>query len=193
MSLLKYFKPVSGNGLPDPRGPLSELLPARAIEAANKEVEKSKQPKKRGTYNCFSSEQRAKIGKYACENGVVAASKFFSKGLNKKINESTVRGIKIGYLSELSRKRKAEKDLAILYLPTAKRGRPLLLGSDIDKMVQIYLKKLREGGAVSARIAISSAKGILLTCNKTMLEEYGGPVVLGISWAHSLLKRMGFV
>ncbi len=46
---------------------------------------------------------------------------------------------------------------------------------------------------MSARIAISSAKGILLTCNKTMLEEYGGPVVLGISWAHSLLKRMGFV
>ncbi len=76
-------------------------------------------------------------------------------------------------MSELSRKRKAEEDLAILYLPTAKRGRPLLLGSDIDKMVQIYLKKLREGGgAVSARITISSAKGILLTCNKTMLEEY---------------------
>ncbi len=62
---------------------------------------------------------RAKIGKYACENGVVAASKFFSKGLDKKINESTVRGIKKGYLSELSRKRKAE-ELAILYLPTAK-------------------------------------------------------------------------
>ena len=83
---------------------------------------------------------------------------------------STVHGIKEGYLKELTRKRRAEEHLTIEVLPTAKRGRPLLLGSDIDKMVQIYLSKLREGGgAVSARIAISAAKGILLACSTGVL------------------------
>ena len=46
------------------------------------------------------------------------------------------------------------------------RGRPLLLGSDIDKMVQIYLRKLRGSRGVISRIAISAAKGILLACDK---------------------------
>ena len=79
-------------------------------------------------------------------------------------------------------------------LPTAKRGRPLLLGVNMDKKVQLYLKKLREGGgAVSARVVVAAARGIIVTCDKTMLEEYGGPVVLEKPWAHSLLARMGFV
>ena len=68
------------------------------------------------------------------------------------------------------------------------------IGSDIDKMVQIYLKKLREdGGAVSARIAISAANGILLACDKAKLDEYRGPIALGKPWAHSLLNSMGYV
>ena len=43
MSLLGYFKTVSSSdGLPDPRGSLSELMPTRAIEAANKRSGKVK-------------------------------------------------------------------------------------------------------------------------------------------------------
>ncbi len=85
MSLFRYFKPTSVTGLPDPRGSLSEVIPARAIEAANKEVQEASQSKKRGPYNRFTPEQRARIGRYVCENGVVAASKHFSK---QRINES---------------------------------------------------------------------------------------------------------
>ena len=62
-------------------------------------------------------------------------------------------------------------------------------------MVQIllYLSKLREGGgAVSARIAISTAKGILLACDKAKLEDYRGPIALRKPWAHSMLNR-GYV
>ena len=64
----------------------------------------------------------------------------------------------------------------------------------MDHKVQVYLKKVREGGgAVSARIAMAAARGILLKCNQSMLAEFGGPVQLNRHWAHSLLKRMNFV
>ena len=38
MSILSYFKPK--DGLPDPNGSLSSILPSQAIALANKEVEK---------------------------------------------------------------------------------------------------------------------------------------------------------
>jgi len=39
MSLLKYFSRVkTKDGLPDPTGPLSEMVPSTSIEEANKEV-----------------------------------------------------------------------------------------------------------------------------------------------------------
>ncbi len=68
-------------GLPDPRGELSSVLSPRAIALANSEIRKStqasKRPTKRGSYHCYSPEQRAAIGKYACTNGVTVASRFF--------------------------------------------------------------------------------------------------------------------
>lgn len=45
--------------------------------------------------------------------------------------------------------------------------------------VQLYLKKIKDGGgAVSARIVMAAARGILLKCDRTQLEEFGGPVPL---------------
>ena len=46
---------------------------------------------------------------------------------------------------------------------------------------------------MSARIVTAAAPGILLSCDKTRLEEYGGNIRLNRHWAHSLLKRMHFV
>ena len=60
--------------------------------------------------------------------------------------------------------------------------------------VQMYLKKVREReGVVSARIAVAAARGILLTCNRSILAEYGGHVELNVDWTYSLLHRMNFV
>ena len=60
--------------------------------------------------------------------------------------------------------------------------------------VQMYLKKVREGGGViSARIAVAATRGILFTCNRSMLAEYGGHIELNVDWAYSLLHRMKFV
>ena len=94
--------------------------------------------------------------------------------------------------SKTKRSNPDENDSATL--PQKKRGRPVLLGSELDNKVQVYLMKVREaGGAVSARIAMATARGVLLTYDKTRQEEFGGSTHLSKSWAHSLLKRMKFV
>ena len=78
-------------------------------------------------------------------------------------------------------------------LPTKKWGRQVLLGNDLDQKVQLYLKKVREGGVVSAWIAMAAARGIVLTCDRSMLVEFGGHVELNRHWAYLLLHRMNFV
>ena len=55
----------------------------------------------RENYNKYTAKQRAEIGKYASENGTVAAVRKYSKQLEKGINESTIRGFKKAYEVEL--------------------------------------------------------------------------------------------
>ena len=195
MALLRYLKPR--DGLPDPRGSLSSSMPSQAIAQANCEVQEAIQSDKgkRGPYKKYSPTVRAEIGKYACHHGVAAAARFFSRRLDKKVSETTVRSIKTAYVKlGVQQKRGAEDEGEITALPLKKRGRPALLGQELDTHVQMYLKKVREGGgAVSARIAMAAARGILLKCDRTKLAEFGGPVQLNRHWAHSLLKRMKFV
>ena len=50
MALLKYFKSCNKDGLPNPRGSLSEEVPSRAIAQANQEMQQvlqSAKPKKK--------------------------------------------------------------------------------------------------------------------------------------------------
>ena len=80
-------------------------------------------------------------------------------------------------------------------LEPAKRGLLLLFGRDrIDDKVKQYLLKLREcGGVVNSAVTIASAKGIIVTMNRTLLSDNGGHVNLTRGWARSLLSRMGYV
>ena len=73
----------------------------------------------------YSAEQRAKMGKYAAENGNKAAVTKFSALLGHTVPESTIRGFKTKYLSKL----KETKGAAVTALPHAARGRPLKLGA----------------------------------------------------------------
>ena len=198
MALLRYFKPV--DGLPNPKGPLSSSISSQAIAAANKEVQKavgqsSVTGKKRGPYNKFTAAQRFEIGKYSCQYGAAEAARHFSRKLGSKVRESSVKSIKKAYLEELrKRPRNDDGEEPISVLPVKKRGRKVLLGDDLDQKVQIYLRKVREGGgAVSARIVSAAARGILLKYNPSMLAERGGPADLNQFWARSLLRRMKFV
>ena len=197
MSILQYYKRVSST-YPTPNGPLSRSIPSAAIASANREISQmlatnTSQSRKRGPYHKFSPRERAVIGKYAAESGVLAAKRKFSQKLGKNISENTIRGFKVCYETELSRKRSAGEDLSVKVLPPNKRGRPLMLGEKLDFMVQKYILKTREnGGTINTDIVISVAMGILKALDRTRLAEYGGPATLTKSWGKLLLKRMHF-
>ena len=195
MALLRYLKPV--NGIPDPRGPLSLSIPSSVIAEANTQVKEAEKSKKRGPYQSYSPTLRLEIGKYSCQHGVAAASRYFTRKLKRSVSETTVRSIRDAYRKELKRKRMElddDEDVALESLNPKKRGRPLLLGNYLDEIVQLYLRKLRDaGGSISARIVIAAARGIIMKSNRGMLVEFGGHVQLNKYWARSLLQRMNFV
>ena len=142
----------------------------------------------------YSPKDRAEIGKYACQYGTAAASRVFSRKMERKVSTASVHSIKTAYLEDVKRKRSADsEDDEVTVLPPKKRGRPFLLG-DLDQKVQLYLKKVRDaGGIVSAAIAVAAARGILVSCDRSKLAEFGGHIDLGRHWAYGLLDHMKFV
>ena len=79
-------------------------------------------------------------------------------------------------------------------LPVIKRGRPYLLGNELDNQVQTYLTALRErGGVVNTAIVLACAEGIIKNKDSNLLATNGGHIALTRNWGKSLLRRMGFV
>ena len=110
-----------------------------------------------------TAEQKATIGKYAAEHGIVNAIRHFVPDFPEgSLKESTVRGWKKAYLSEIQSRRRAGKDLSVTELPTKKLGHPLLLGETLEKKLRAYLIDLgKVRGVVNAEIAMASAKGLV--------------------------------
>ena len=197
MSILSYFDRA---GLPDPKGPLSKEVPVISITEANKEVLKAINneksiSKKRGSYNKVTPELKAKIARHAVENGNSSAARKFSKTLDKDLNESTVRSWVTQYKKELSRKRQLGETVpAVQVLPPAKRGRPLLIGDQLDSQVKAYIRCIREsGGVITSAIAVAAGTAIVRKHDPKLLAECGGHIILTKHWAKSLLYRMQFV
>ena len=100
---------------------------------------------------------QAKIGKYAAENGNRAAQKRFKSEFD--IGESTVRLFKMKYIAAVKASGGA---VEVDTLPVAKRGRGVLLGDELDKAVQSYIKVLHAtGGSIGSSIVIAAAQGII--------------------------------
>jgi len=76
MALYRYFQASEKSNckLPNPRGPLSRLVPWLSIESANERVQsvlESKERTRRGERdNATPSELKAEIGRHAAEHGV---------------------------------------------------------------------------------------------------------------------------
>ena len=63
------------------------------------------------------------------------------------------------------------------------RGRPLLLGKDLDEQVKSFLQDLRSsGGMVYSTIPIAAAKDIVLAKDANLLAENGGSINLTNDW-----------
>ena len=121
MVLLKYFQRVS-DALPTPDGPLSVSVPSLSISAANKMVKRAIEPaRKRGSYDSFTPEEKARIAKRASEHGVTAAIRYFSK-VHPSLKESSVRTWKKKYLIEMAKKRKAGEEATVKELVNSFAG-----------------------------------------------------------------------
>ena len=124
MSIFKYSskKPDSDTGNEKDDHPLPAYLP-RAFESGLGQQEyqnvvsnvvnpstvspaTGRQRGKRQSYDHYSGEMRAKIGKYAAENGNEKARKHFSKDF-LDLKESTIRNFKKKYYVKLAEARKA--------------------------------------------------------------------------------------
>ena len=142
----------------------------------------------------YNSKLQLQITRYACENGTSTAALHFSKKLGQRVRSGIVHSIKAAYLEEIKKLRLMGKETSLDTLPLKKQGRPSLLGERLDTMVQSYLRKVREeGGAVTSHIICAAARGIIMTVDRTRLQEFGGHINLNRHWAHSFLTRMGFV
>ena len=201
MALLKYFKRVDaeypGSKLPDPQGALSKEVPPSVICAANAEVSRLQLQGTtgRGTYLKINEQMKAEIGRKAAEHGVLATVRYYATKLPDPLKESSVRTWKKAYIAELRRVRTQENtDTDIKQLSTKRRGRPYLLGEEVEMQVRAYLTALRANGAVvNTAIAISCAKGIIRKKDSNLLAANRGHIALTKSWSKHLLERMGFV
>ena len=200
MTLYRYFKQEE-TSLPSPNGSLSKIVPSTSISIVNREVktliEEAGTPgsKKRGIYQIFTGEEKAKIAKRAAEMGVTNAIRHFKKEfVDRPLKESTVRTWMNQYRSQLKLKKQSGSEVTVESLDHKKRGRPFLLGEELDHQVQAYIKCLRENGAViNTQIVMAVAEGIVKSHDSNLLRVNGGHIACGKSWAKSLLSRLGYV
>uniref|UniRef100_A0A1X7U603 Uncharacterized protein n=1 Tax=Amphimedon queenslandica TaxID=400682 RepID=A0A1X7U603_AMPQE len=187
MALYKYFKSSAGSST-------SERSNSRSSTSLEKEIEKEetksvKSKTKRGEYLSISQEEKAKIAKYASENGISKAVKHFA---DKNVKESTVRGWKSAYETELRERRKSAapgEGIVVDSLPVKRRGRPPLLGQKWDQLLQeLIIAKRQRSVPIGTSVVIGTGRGILLKHNRSLLEEYGGTVTLDKEWAKSVLR-----
>ena len=92
---------------------------------------------KRGKYIKYSAVQRYEIGKYASEYSAASTLRKY-KGEFSQLNENTVRSMRQKYEEELRQSLKKKREPKTK-LPTARHGRPLMLGK-IYLMVQNYIR-----------------------------------------------------
>ena len=199
MALFKYFKKCTV--LPNPEGPLSSRMPPAVIVLANKELEQLAIgttmgcEKKRDHYLSYTDEEKAKIAKRAAEFGVTNTIRYFRKEFNDRpLKESTVRTWMNAYKKELARRVRLKQSLTIDKLPKKKRGHPYLLGEEMDRQLQEYIKSLREAKAViNSSIVISAAEGIVKGTDQSLLAVNGGHIKCSKDWAKHFLTRIGYV
>ena len=185
MALHRYFK----TKLPDPRGPLSKVVPSTSIASANGEVRRVlQQTQKRGTYAKLTADKKAEIGKRAAEHGVAATIRYYNNH-SIEVKVSSVRTWRNAYTSEIRKRwREGSEDVIMKRLPEKKRGRPFLLGEELEMQVRAYLTALGANGAVvNTAIAIGCAERIVKSNDSNLLASNGGHIVLSKHWAKHLL------
>ena len=168
---------------------LSVTVPTYSIVATNKEVRKVYEQtatSEHGPYVKLTASQKLEIAKRAAEMGTTSAIRYYKcKYPDLKLTEPTVRN---SYTFEL-KKRPLEERSSLEELPTKKRGKPLMIGEELDREVKNYLSEIRSrGGVVNVAIALGVGKGIV----KNSSSHYKDMVPTK-DWAKYLMTWMGLV
>ena len=149
--ILQYCKLVpsqsssSSSEMPDSNGTLRKKIPLRAIELANTKVsELTDKPRGRPPYSILTSAQRFEVGKQAAEHGVSVSIRYFSKTFTQRNNCKKAKNL---YQSSLKLNRLCDSlEDAPKELPCKKTGQPLLIGGELDRQVQEYIREARKRG-----------------------------------------------
>ena len=138
----------------------------------------------RGSNLKWTPAQRYQIGNRAAEHGTTASIGYFkTKFPDLELEETAIRRLKYLYLSELQKMPwESRCDFIVQELIPKKRGRPLILGEELDKQVREYLLEIRRhGGIVYTTVAIATGTGIVMSLNPSFLAG-DGKVELTKGW-----------
>ena len=101
-----------------------------------------------------------------------------------------MRMFKKKYLKEVKKQKEGE----VTKLTVNKHGRKVLLGEELDGMVQKYVQAIRDAGTpIGTNVVMAAAQGIVKAHDRTFLFENGGYISITRNWALSLLGRMDYV
>ena len=142
--------------------------------------------RKRGKYDVYTDKDRYDIGKYANENGSIAAVRRFKITFDK-CNESTVRGLKKMYLEQSAVAAKQGRTISTVTIN--QRGRSHLLGDKLDNLVQEYIRAQSNRGDTISRNLVTCVAKMLITRNPGIV---GGIDLEFSHYAQSVLRCMGF-
>ena len=146
----------------------------------------------------FTAEEKATIGKRAAEFGVTNTIRHFKKEFtDRELKESTVRLWANRYKQELSSRKKQDgdsEDMKVTRLKNKKRGRPLMLGKELDKQVQMYRKTLRSKGCpIKYLHCYGHCPGIVKNHDSNLLSTHGGHIDINKHWGKNFLVQLGYV
>jgi len=129
--------------LPDPHGPLSARVSSDCIRDANKEVSTALK-EKCTPYIKAIQDQKAVVGKYAVDHGMVNAIRRFQDDFLNEILKKVQ--LEVGEISIVEKKMHELKKLRnkpTLDFTNEKKGRPLTLPEEIDIEAQQHILHLQ--------------------------------------------------
>ena len=146
--------------------------------------------------------QQAQVARYGFSHGNQAAIRRYNDEYSTDIKDSSLSTWKSKYVEEFGRKQDVGEfeengDIVVHSIPQKKRGRPLLLGNELDDRVKRYIKDVQAAGTpidtTVVTVVMASGEAIVRRTDKKLLKENGGPIDIAKSWAKSLLLRIGYV
>ena len=164
----------------------SNITDEAEVQYVEKEVKKQVE-KSTVKYSNVISKIKEEIGSYALIHGTKSAIDRFSKVYTKySLKRTTVNGWK----ESCKKKKTNHQPIA----PIQRKGRPNLVGDEMMKKIKdIIVGSRLAGTAISRKMVIAIATGVVKASDPKLLREFGGSLELTEGWARSVLKSMDWV